>query len=138
MDIYKLVASKLGTHQIRNMPGFTLLEICMEVHWVVRLIHFPCRLALLIEFCFEVPKEEAAYILSASRNGFEPYVRIFCAAMFDKNSATQYAFKTKNVSVRCFCNGCFFSGMTLCCAVFLSPSIYQLSPVTPTRGPFVS
>ena len=32
----KSTGGKLGTHQIQNMPGFTLLEICMEIHWVAR------------------------------------------------------------------------------------------------------
>ena len=91
-----------------------------------------------MEICFAVPKEESSHILSASSDCFEPCVLIFCAAMVDKNCGTQYACKTKNVSVSCFCNSCFFSGISVCFAVFISPSIHQLPPVTPTRGLFVS
>ena len=85
-----------------------------------------------------MPKEEASYILNVSGDWFEPYISIFSAAMLDNNSGTQYAFKAKNVIVSCFCNCCFFLGITLYFAVFQSPSIHQLSPVTTTRGPFVS
>ena len=97
MDIYKFTASKFGTQQIQTCLGLLCLKYAWKSIGLQDLHFFLCRLALLIEFSFAVPEEEASYILIASREYFEKYVRIVCAAMFDKNSGTQYAFKTKNV-----------------------------------------